>query len=80
MLYIPPGFSHGFLSIEDGTVVNYHVNQKYNPNGELCVNAFSKSLSIDWQISQQQAILSEKDSKAKNFEEISWNQFWSQSV
>lgn len=75
MLYVPAGFSHGFLSVEDGTTVNYHVSQAYNPSGEVAVNPFSKSLSIDWQISENQATLSAKDSKAKNFEDILWNRF-----
>ena len=76
MFFIPSGFAHGFLSLEDNTVVNYHVSQGYNPAGELSINAFSKELLIDWRISKEDALMSEKDKVALNFESISWKQFY----
>jgi len=78
MFYIPEGFAHGFLSLEDKTVVNYYVNQIYNPSGELSINAFSKSLSIDWKLNpcDESVIMSEKDKLAIDFEKVLWKQFY----
>jgi dTDP-4-dehydrorhamnose 3,5-epimerase len=47
-LYIPKGFAHGFLSLEDGTIVNYAQTSCYNKDAD-CGIAFS-SFGFDWGI------------------------------
>lgn len=47
-VYIPSGFAHGFLSIEDGTIVNYAQTSCYNKECDSGINI--NSISIDWGI------------------------------
>ena len=68
--HVPEGFAHGFCVLSDYAIVNYYVSQKYNPNGEVSINAFSHDLKINWSIHQENAIMSEKDKKALEFEDF----------
>lgn len=45
-LYIPQGFAHGFLSLEDGTIVNYAQTSCYNKENDCGVD--SMSVGYDW--------------------------------
>lgn len=60
ILWIPPGFAHGFLSLEDDTVVHYKCTQFYNKQTERGIIWNDKKIGIEWGI--QNPILSEKDS------------------
>lgn len=64
---VPSGFAHGFLSLEEGTVVNYLVSQRYNKEGETSIFPFDKDLNVNWKISKSDAILSQKDADAISF-------------
>jgi dTDP-4-dehydrorhamnose 3,5-epimerase len=65
MLYIPPGFAHGFLTLEDHTIFTYKCTQYYHPQSEGGVLWNSPSLQIPWGISQP--ILSAKDELLPDF-------------
>tara|TARA_B100001093_G_scaffold303379_1_gene289331 strand:- start:3335 stop:3877 length:543 start_codon:yes stop_codon:yes gene_type:complete len=65
IFYIPPGFAHGFLTLEDNTLFSYKCTNYYNLESEGSVLWNSESLNIDWGI--EKPILSEKDKKARNF-------------
>ncbi len=45
-LYIPSGFAHGFLSLEDGTVVNYAQTACYSREHDCGIDALS--IPFDW--------------------------------
>lgn len=47
-LYIPPGFAHGFLTLEDDTIFQYLCTDYYAPEAEGCVNFADPDLGIDW--------------------------------
>lgn len=64
-LYIPVGFAHGFLSLEDDTIVNYKCSSHYNAESEASIRWDDPDLKIDWGIADP--ILTEKDRKAENF-------------
>ena len=66
-IWIPPGFAHGILSLEDDTYVSYKCSSVYNQNGEGGINPFDEQINIDWGISKQDAVLSEKDFNAMSF-------------
>jgi len=61
MLWIPPGFAHGFLALQDDTVVIYKCTAPYNKASEKGIRWNDSDLNIDWGIANP--ILSEKDSR-----------------
>ena len=67
-VFIPKGFAHGFLSLEDNTVFNYKCSDYYNKESEGSLLWNDEDLKIDWQIDNP--LISEKDLQAdffKNF-------------
>jgi len=60
MLWIPPGFAHGFLSLQDNTIVSYKCSWFYHRESESGIRWNDERLGIEWGISNP--ILSEKDS------------------
>lgn len=64
-LYVPAGFAHGFLSLEDDTILNYKCSDYYNAESETAIAWNDPELNIDWGILDP--ILAEKDHLAKNF-------------
>lgn len=71
MLWIPPGFAHGFLALEDDTVVLYKCTTPYNKDSERGVRWNDPDLAINWGISNP--ILSEKDSRLPSLKEYMAN-------
>ena len=73
ILWIPSGFAHGFLSLEDNTIVNYKVDNYWNKKFERSLAWNDKLIEIDWPIKdslQKLPNLSQKDSQSPSFNEI----------
>ena len=68
-LFIPKGFAHGYLSLEDNSLVSYKVDNYYNPESEYGIPYDDKRLNIDWGLNVNDIIISEKD---KNYENYKW--------
>lgn len=68
MLLIPPGFAHGFRSLEDDTLLIYKCTKPYSKNHEKGIKWNDPDLAIDW--GGDQAIVSEKDESAPSFFEF----------
>ena len=68
-LWVPPKYLHGFLSLSH-SVVLYKCTNYYDEHSDVTVNAFDKSLDVNWDLKQQSIIRSAKDSTAKNFDEV----------
>lgn len=68
MLYIPEGFAHGFLTLQDNTIFFYKCTNFYNKAAEDCILWNDPALNINWGISNP--LVSEKDSLAKPLSEI----------
>jgi len=64
-LYIPVGFAHGFLSLEDNTILNYKCSDYYDAKAEASILWNDPDLAIDWGCDNP--ILAEKDRLAENF-------------
>ena len=58
-LWIPPGFAHGFVTLEDDTIFTYKCSGVYNKEAEGSILWNDKDLNIDW--GMQNPIVSEKD-------------------
>ena len=61
MLWIPPGFGHGFLTLTEDVGFAYKVTDYYAPVAERTVVWNDPELAIAWPIAADQAIISEKD-------------------
>jgi dTDP-4-dehydrorhamnose 3,5-epimerase len=68
-LFIPKGFAHGFQVLSKTAVVNYKVDEYYNPDSDSGIIWNDKDLSIDWSLDLK-PILSEKDLKLISFKEL----------
>jgi len=60
-LYIPAGCLHGFLSLEDGTLLSYKQSAAYDPGSEFAVAWNDPTLAIDWPLDGREPRLSPKD-------------------
>lgn len=67
-LWIPEGFAHGFLALEDNTIFSYKCTNYYNPQSEETILWNDRSLNIDWQI--KNPIISPKDKEGVLFEDF----------
>lgn len=68
MMYIPEGFAHGFVTLQDNTIFSYKCTNVYNKASEDCLLWNDPDIGIDWQL--KDPLLSEKDlqgKKIKNF-------------
>ena len=61
--FIPQGFAHGFAVLSDTAVFQYKCDNFYHPEADGGISILDGSLGIDWHISTDHAILSEKDTK-----------------
>ena len=59
IFYIPPGFAHGYQTLEDNTLVHYYMSQEYNKEAERCLKYNDPRLTIEWPFEEK--ILSERD-------------------
>lgn len=48
MLYVPEGFAHGYLTLQDGSEVVYQVSQFYTPEAEGGLRWDDPAIGIDW--------------------------------
>lgn len=65
MLWIPPGFAHGFLALEDHTVFSYKCTAYYHPPSERTILWNDPELGIDWGLDPPH--LSPKDRQGISF-------------
>ena len=68
-LFVPKGFAHGFQVLSEIAIVNYKVDNYYNPKSDSGIIWDDKDLSIDWNLDLQ-PILSVKDLKLIPFKEL----------
>ena len=64
-IFVPPGFLHGYATLEPGTLVSYKASDHYAPDCEGAVRWNDPDLAIAWPISE--AVLSPKDAQAPLF-------------
>ena len=63
--WIPPGFAHGFLTLDDDTIFTYKCTGVYNSASEEALLWNDKDLNIDWQAIKP--LVSDKDLVAGSF-------------
>jgi len=64
ILWVPDGFAHGFLALEDGTQVHYKVSDYYAKDCECSVHWADPTIAVEWPRDGMDLIISEKDKEA----------------
>ena len=67
--YVPAGFAHGFVVLSDSATFFYKVDKFYEPGNEVGIMYNDADLNIDWKLTTQEIILSEKDKTLGSFAE-----------
>jgi len=62
-LFVPRGFAHGFVVLEDDTIFAYKVDNYYSPQNDRGVAFDDKEIGINWTIDISSLNLSDKDTK-----------------
>jgi dTDP-4-dehydrorhamnose 3,5-epimerase len=75
MFYVPEGFAHGFITLEDNTEFQYKCTDYYAPEYDSGIIWNDKDINIDWElekygIKEEELSLSEKDKKQQTFKEF----------
>ena len=60
-LFIPKGFAHGYLVLSNEVIFAYKVDAYYNPKSEAGILYNDPQLDINWQVNENDLIISEKD-------------------
>jgi dTDP-4-dehydrorhamnose 3,5-epimerase len=67
MLYIPEGFAHGFLTLEDNTEILYHMSERHHPEAARGVRWDDAAFQVRWP--EPVRIISERDRMLRDFSE-----------
>ena len=65
-MYVPKGFGHAFVTLEENTEIIYLKTEFYSPSNERIIRWDDPYFKIIWPI--KPGIFSEKDKNATNFE------------
>jgi dTDP-4-dehydrorhamnose 3,5-epimerase len=70
-LWVPVGFAHGFVALEDDTFVVYKCTEIYTPESERSLSYADPEVGIEWPMTP--TIISEKDAEAPSLQEAEYN-------
>ena len=68
-LFVPRGFAHGFLVLEDDTIFAYKVDSYYSPECDRGIAYDDPDIGIQWPLPKERLLLSEKDTKQPKLNE-----------
>lgn len=68
--FVPKGFAHGFVSLEDNTIFQYKCDNLYNKESEGAIAYDDSDIGIDWTEDINYFIISEKDKLNKQLKDI----------
>jgi dTDP-4-dehydrorhamnose 3,5-epimerase len=71
MLFIPQGFAHGFITLEENTEVQYKVDNFYDLNTDRSIKYDDPDIGIKWPLDD--VVLSEKDKRAPYLKDLDVN-------
>ena len=69
-MFIPKGFAHGYVVLEDDTVFQYKCDDYYHPESEDGIAWNDPQIGIEWPLSEDEIILSDKDCKQSTLKEL----------
>jgi dTDP-4-dehydrorhamnose 3,5-epimerase len=65
--FVPAGFAHGFVVLSEVATFFYKVDKFYEPGNEVGIMYNDSALNINWQLADNEIILSEKDKTLGSF-------------
>ena len=68
-VFLAEGIAHAFLALDDGTTVNYLVNDVYRPGAEFGLDPRDPAIGLDFPLGTDELLLSEKDATAPTLAE-----------
>ncbi len=68
MIFIPEGFAHGMLALEDNSEVIYFSSSYYSQKDEICISWNDAKISISWPIDP--IYMSSKEESGLDFDEV----------
>ena len=71
LLWVPPGFAHGFLSLADDSVTLYKTTAYYSPEHERCIRWDDPQLAIAWPLAGA-PLLSPRDAEGPPLADTGW--------
>lgn len=71
-LFVPRGFAHGFVVLSESVIFQYKCDNCYAPQSEGAIAWDDPDLNIDWRISTDKVVLSEKDKQNKPLKDTEW--------
>jgi dTDP-4-dehydrorhamnose 3,5-epimerase len=72
-MFIPRGFAHGFLVLEDNTEFFYKCDNFYSREHDRAIKFDDPAIGIEWNISPTDLILSDKDKNAPLLKDAEYN-------
>lgn len=75
MLWLPPGFAHGFCTLSDVAEVIYGMTAEYTPAAEGIVRWNDPAIGIKWPV--ESPLLASKDEQAPLLSDVDCNFVWS---
>ncbi len=69
-MFIPKGFAHGYVVLEDDTVFQYKCDEYYHPEAEDGIAWNDPQIGIEWGIPESEIILSAKDRNRKSLRQL----------
>jgi len=70
MFYIPAGFGHGFVALEDDTHFFYKCTNEYNAQCDGGIRWNDPDIAVDWKLDGINPVISEKDEKLPFLKEV----------
>jgi dTDP-4-dehydrorhamnose 3,5-epimerase len=67
---VPRGFAHGFCTLVPDTLILYKVDRYYDPERDFGLRWNDPALQIPWPVSEENAVLSDKDRKQPTLAEL----------
>lgn len=70
MLWVPEGFAHGFLTLEDDTDFLYKCTAPYAPGSEFTLAWNDPAVGIAWPVDDLEPLISAKDAKGLSLADV----------
>ena len=71
VVWVPPGFAHGFETLSGPAIVLYKCTAFYNKEGEGGITPFDKDIGIPWRTSPEKRTISDRDSSLQTLAKYS---------